>query len=113
MTQVTEVTRSIDARGMPCPGPLMTSDRSDPGGSGRRRDRGPLDRCRLEDRHPGMGDEGGHELVAVTDDGRLDELRRAEDEVTRCRRGSWCSAVGSGEHLTANLLSRSSAGKRR
>lgn len=24
MTQVAEVTRSIDARGMPCPGPLMS-----------------------------------------------------------------------------------------
>jgi TusA-related sulfurtransferase len=24
MTQVTDVTRSIDARGMPCPGPLMS-----------------------------------------------------------------------------------------
>ena len=24
MTQVSEVTRSIDARGMPCPGPLMS-----------------------------------------------------------------------------------------
>ena len=63
--ETTTVITTIDARGMACPGPLMTLIGAIRAGTGRRRDRGPVERRGLEDRHPGLGRQGRHELVEV------------------------------------------------
>jgi TusA-related sulfurtransferase len=64
MTQVTEVTRSIDARGMPCPGPLMSligAIREGSGGEVLSTDAGSLTDI------PAWVAKASHEMVAVTE----------------------------------------------
>ena len=105
MTTV-NITRSIDARGMPCPGPLMSLI-----GAIREGQVGDVievlsSRRGLEDRYPGVAREGRPRARGGRRGGRLRPLRDPQGAVTRCRPGSSSSGGGVGGTLVANLLDK-------
>ena len=62
------VNTSIDARGMPCPGPLMSLIGAIRAGSGRRRRSRSCRATRARHRHPRLAAKAGHELVEMAEE---------------------------------------------